>query len=229
MNDLNIIYHGDARLADWGETRSGGKYIKLYLDDDDDDPLLNFRGLDTATLKKSGHNFNVTISQGDIIPAEQPQAKPYGKFASQLYSGGFFLAPNVLQAIGSDDTYRKWIQTQPSAYSGNFSEYINGEGRCIAAHVRRSSNAGTGYKPPYSCIPLTDAEHQLQHQKGESALSPREEWDKAKNKYLIKWAKQELAAFLGYESMGFVPPKTLRKWCLEKDTEQYLPRAYRES
>jgi hypothetical protein len=228
MNDLTIIYHGEARLADWGETRAGGKYVKVYLDDKDDDPLLNFRGLDTATLKKAGHNFNVTITQGDIIPVEQSHTKPYGKLASTLYSGGFFLAPAVLQCIGSDDTYRKWIQKQPSVYSGDFSEYINGDGRCIAAHVRRSGEAGTGYKPPYSCLPLTNDEHSLQHAHGESILAGLD-WGKEKNKYLVNWAKKELAQFLGYESMGYVPPERLYKWAREKEVAQYLPRAYRES
>src|SRR5262245_14745507 len=52
--------------------------------------------------------------------------------------------------------------------------FVNGEGRCVAAHVRRASDSGTAYKAAYSCVPLTDAEHRLQHQKGESALKPPE-------------------------------------------------------
>lgn len=231
MDKLKILFHGEARLADWGETRSGGKYIKLFLSEHDGDPLINFRPLDTVTLKKSGHVFNLTISQGDIIATDEEPVnptKPYGHTATKLYSGGFFFVPNVLKCIGSDQSYREWLQKQPSVYSGEFSEYVNGEGRCIAAHVRRSGEAGTAYKPQYSCIPLTNDEHTLQHQQGESALTGLD-WEKQKNKYLVEWAKTTLSAMLGYSSMGYVVPKELASWCKANDLEQYLPRAYRET
>lgn len=231
MDKLNILFHGEARLADWGETRSGGKYIKLFLSEHDGDPLLNFRSLDTATLKKSGHVFNLTVSQGDIIvETVRPNTttKPYGDIASKLYSGGFFFVPNVLKCIGSDRTYREWLQKQRSVFSGEFSEYVNGEGRSIAAHVRRSGEAGTAYKPQYSCIPLTNDEHTLQHQKGESALDGLD-WEKQKNKYLVEWAKTTLSEILGFSSMGHVPPNLLLEWCKKNSLEQYLPRAYRET
>ena len=69
-----------------------------------------------------------------------------------------------------DDRFRRWIQTLPSCISGEFSEYLeNGEGRNPACHVRRASTSGTGYKAEYSCVPLTQAEHLVQHQKGEAA------------------------------------------------------------
>ena len=119
----------------------------------------------------------------------------WGKYAQALYHTGFFYAPKVLALMGSDEEYRKWIQKQPSAYSGDYSEWVNGEGRCIAAHVRRAGEAGTGYKPLYACIPLTDSEHQLQHQRGESALT-NFDWDKARAEYQIKWVKEKLYEIL---------------------------------
>lgn len=79
-----------------------------------------------------------------------------------------------------DKEHRAWIQTQPSCISGKFSEYVNGEGRNPACHVRRSKRSGTGYKALYACIPLTHEEHAIQHQKGELALLrrafPRQLW-----------------------------------------------------
>ena len=88
---------------------------------------------------------------------------------------------------GTDKQFREWIQRQPSAISGRFSEYVDGEGRCLAAHVRRAATSGTGYKAPYSCIPLTRAEHDLQHQQGESALRPKAWWDQQAEQYLRRW------------------------------------------
>ncbi len=69
----------------------------------------------------------------------------------------------------TDKKFREWVQRQPSCLSGRFSEYVNGEGRCIAAHVRRAATSGTGYKAPFSCVPMTDDEHRFQHQHGELA------------------------------------------------------------
>jgi hypothetical protein len=66
-----------------------------------------------------------------------------------------------------DKVYREWIQRRPSCISGRFSEYVNGEGRCVAAHVRRAKNSGTAFKAGFSCVPLTQEEHLTQHQRGE--------------------------------------------------------------
>jgi hypothetical protein len=43
-----------------------------------------------------------------------------------------------------DAGYRSWIQKQQSCVSGEFGEWVEGEGRCLAAHVRRSGSSGTG-------------------------------------------------------------------------------------
>jgi hypothetical protein len=74
------------------------------------------------------------------------------------------------EAEREDAEFLDWIRAQPSCVSGLFSEYVDGQGRCVAAHVRRASNAGTGHKPLFSAVPLTDEEHKLQHQHGEHGL-----------------------------------------------------------
>lgn len=152
----------------------------------------------------------------------------YGQFAASLYRSGFFYAPKVLRALGTDAQYRQWIQKQPSAASGNFSEFIDdSEGRCVAAHVRRSNNAGIGLKPEYSCVPLTNAEHQLQHQKGESALIGFD-FEKEKNAYLIKWGKSVLYQLFEVSSLTEINPKRLVDWCGPNGLTAFLPRMYRE-
>lgn len=161
--------------------------------------------------------------------AEKPKkAKgPFGQLATQLYRAGFFYAPRVLDVLGTDDEYREWIQRQPSAFSGTFSEYVDGEGRCIAAHVRRADNAGAGIKPKYSCIPLTHSQHQSQHQYGESYLKDLD-WDKAKNKYLILWGKSVFYDYFECESLTQIRPIDLCTWCELHDLMMFLPRVYRE-
>lgn len=67
-----------------------------------------------------------------------------------------------------DKDYQAWVRRQPSCISGQYSEWVNGEGRCEFAHVRRAAKGGTGYKPKFSGVPLTREEHRLQHEKGEA-------------------------------------------------------------
>jgi len=225
MDELDILYHGEIQLLGWGESRARGKYITIRLWDVEEDPLEPFRGLDVKN-DKSMHILNAVITRGDIV--ETVKEEDYGKIASGLYASGFFIAPPVLEKIGSDKQFRAWIQKQPSAISKDFSEWVDGEGRCEAAHVRRSNEAGVSYKPPYACIPLTHDEHQLQHQEGETALKPREWFEKARNKYLIAWAKETLLKTLGnYEGFRDVPPELLKQWCDKHDLMNYLPTSYR--
>lgn len=152
---------------------------------------------------------------------------PWGKYAATLYKNGFFHAPKVLAAIGTDEQYRHWIQTQPSAYSGDYSEWVNGDGRCIAAHVRRAGEAGTSYKPMYACIPLTNYEHMLQHKIGESALTGLD-WDKARFEYLTKWCVETFYEIFSVDSLTKIHPDDFTHWCEENDLGVYLPKMYRE-
>ena len=84
---------------------------------------------------------------------------------------------NKAKQKGSDEEYLEWIRKWPSALTGAYSEFVDGEGRCEAAHVRRASSSGVAIKPEYSAIPLTRQEHAMQHQKGESIFCPQEWYD----------------------------------------------------
>lgn len=68
-----------------------------------------------------------------------------------------------------DRDFLAWIETLPSCISGHFEAWEHGEGRSVAAHVRRARDAGTSYKPLYSAVPLSDREHRTQSQLGEKA------------------------------------------------------------
>jgi len=92
------------------------------------------------------------------------------------------------RAKGTDKQFREFIQRQPSCISGRFSEYLeNGDGRCVAAHVRRAGESGTGFKGEYSCVPMLQSEHLLQHAKGESVFGGKEFFDQQRLHYLMLW------------------------------------------
>jgi hypothetical protein len=88
---------------------------------------------------------------------------------------------------GTDEEYLDWLRKNPSALLGVYSEVVDGEGYCEAAHVRRASDSGTAYKPEYSAIPLTHEEHAMQHQKGESVFCPPKWYENKATEYLVKW------------------------------------------
>lgn len=248
VSDLKVIHHDECQLLDWGESRSTGPWVKLRLADTE--YLEAFRGLDTATAKKTGHIFNVTITQGDII-ADKTDDWPgdivntdgaasdvvydrhkskkslYGQQAKELRLSSFFRRPEVWRAVGTDQEFLDWLKTQDCCAAKN---YHNGD--IVAAHVRRVANgSGTGIKPEYSAIPLCDEHHQLQHQKGESAVAPREWWDKKRIEHLQKWCWETLKTKLGYTSWSDVPPWELLTWAEKvevsgKDGSMWLPRCY---
>lgn len=161
---------------------------------------------------------------------DDKQTKPFGKFATELHRLGWWFAPAVLAAIGTPEQYHEWIQRQPSAWSGEFSEYVNGEGRCIAAHFRSVAlGSGTGIKPDYTEIPMTNSEHINQHEKGYGLYGGKDWFQKQREKYVRAWASETLARTLGCPSMGYVSPDQLRAWAVERNLEGTLPACYRDN
>jgi len=76
-DDINILLADEIQLLDFGESRSIGPWIKLRLNDPDQ--LAVFRGMDTATAKKTGHIMNLVLSQGDIAAMaedDRPACRP---------------------------------------------------------------------------------------------------------------------------------------------------------
>lgn len=160
-------------------------------------------------------------AQNDTIAEAEPS---HGHYYALLYKSGWFHNPQVAPRFGTDEEFQSWVRRQPSAVSGQFSEYVNGDGRCEFAHVRRASDSGTGYKPKYRGIPLTHAEHTLQHQKGESALMPYDKWDQLAAKYRTDWIKSRLYDLLGVTSLAECAPADFVALCCELGLENTLPK-----
>lgn len=166
-----------------------------------------------------------TVVQGTEHEAlEKPKKGPHGEYAKALKLSGFFRCPSVWKVLGTDKQFREWVQRQPSAFSGQYSEYVNGEGRCIAAHVRRAGESGTGHKAEYACIPLTNDEHQKQHQHGESALMPKGWWDQKRVEFVEQWGWERAREIFGVKSLSEVSPSAWLELAKEKGVENFLPR-----
>ena len=86
--------------------------------------------------------------------------------------------------VGTDAEYQEFIRTLPSAYSGK-------RENIVYAHYRTAANSGTGFKPPYSGIPLTWKEHQHQHQIGQYSFAEKEWWEEKTQEYLKLWKSQK--------------------------------------
>ena len=247
---LEILYHDETQLLDWGESRSAGKWIKLRLSETEGDPLAPFRGLDTAKAKQSGHIFNVTIAQGDIAQLaneeeSKPKDKPYGAYAQALHQSGFFRTPHVWAALGSDEDYQAWCRTKPCAICNNMGYVENHpEGRCEYMHIRRVANgSGTAIKPAYSGLPGCHEHHVLQHNQGELAavieashyhsgmngahlftVQDAKDWfEKMRIRYLTTWAHTRLVTQMGYSSLAEIPPSQIESFCTKLGINGFLP------
>jgi hypothetical protein len=173
---------------------------------------------------------------------------PFTNDAKKLHTSGFFRAPPVWKAIGTDEQYQAWTRTQPCIVTGGVDwDEKKGVGRTEFAHVRRAGDSGTAYKGEYSGVPLVHEIHaNYQHQHGEVSaykyyldrtrknhvISPKtaKDWfDQKAAENVTRWAHESLCIELGYDSLTQVPPKVLRKWAEEKQVSQFLPKNYRDA
>lgn len=182
-------------------------------------------------LAMVGQQIGVAFAVPGASTPDKPavQTGETGHWAAALYRTGWFFNQKVMAALGTDDDYRKFIQRQPSCVSGEFAEFVNGEGRSVAAHVRRAGESGTGFKALYACVPLTDAEHQKQHTQGESAFPGGAGWfDTQRAHYVTIWGHAQLRAALGVESLKQSSAAALREWAHDKGIFSTLPTSVRD-
>lgn len=233
-----IIFHDDVQLLDWGESRGTGPWIKLRLADPDD--LDKFRGMDTATMKKTGHILSMTLATGDIaaIAQDEPQQKSgHGAFWRDLMRSGFFLNVPVLQKIGTEAEFESWVRLQPSVLDGAQDwDEAKGRGQCVVAHVRRvAKGSGTAQRPPFFAVPLTHEQHAVQHQAGEFRAfkwwRPDDDaeagvWFERQAEQMQRaWGSKRLAMKLNPEakSRSEISPDEVFRWANEAHVWQYVP------
>ncbi len=105
--------------------------------------------------------------------------------------------------LGTDKEFQKWVKTQPNMLGGESEVY---------AHVRRSWNAGTGMKPLFSGIPLTDWQHRLQHQKGELAMLQA-------HGYLMEYKDGDEAVYQAKRMINEWAEMYRQEWILTKEKD----------
>jgi hypothetical protein len=185
--------------------------------------MTEFGEIDTKVV------IALMVPEHRMIQQESQQSND-GKFYQTLHKVGFFIVPAVCQAVGTDDQFLDWMRKHPRSATGKLA---GGEsGPIVPAHVRRVANgSGTGVKPPFSAIPLTDQEHRLQHQKGESAVhTDGKEWfDKKRVQYLTEWVKSRLYEHFNIESLTELPAADFIAWAKFNNLMNYIPQAWRSA
>ncbi len=234
-SDVDDHREAEALIIGWGEDRKKGVFVRLRIDRD---LLPIFEGLTHKTQTTKGDSVFISIVPVDTEQQEAQQEAAqkkkikgeYGALAQSLRQSSFFRNPQVWQSIGSDNDYNQWVKRQKSAYSGRFSEYHdNGDRFCVPAHYRKvSEGSGTGIKPDYSTIPLTNDEHQKQHQHGYGVIGDEHWWQVQRINHVQRWCWETLRAQLGYESWSQVPPRVMYRWAESKGLDKYLPYQYRQ-
>jgi hypothetical protein len=196
--------------------------------------LSNFGEIDTPMAiapmrygKLASQVMNDAISE----EGERPQGRKKtdaGRLAQALYQKYFFLSPKVCQALGTDAQYHEWVKSLPESATGR--KGVPEQDPIVPAHVRRvKDGAGTSYKPPFTQIPLTKSEHDLQHQKGESAVvdGGKDQFDKWRVKYLTMWCKQRIYEIFNVSSMTELDVDEFLEWADEKGLSHLIPKDWR--
>jgi len=241
----DIIWRNEGQMLGFGESDSSGCWIKFRVDPRDLDFFRGNKG--QAYFWK----FIDTDNLEGVVNAERAtktEKGPYGTEVKRLHQYGFFRATPVWEVLGTDESYQSWTRRQPCIVTGGVDwDEKKGEGRTEYAHVRRSSDSGTAYKPRYRGVPLVHEIHsQYQHQHGETAaykyyinrkrrklaVTPElaKAWfDKKAIENVEAWAHEALCKELGVPSLTMASPVMVRKWAEEHNLTQYLPKVYREA
>lgn len=217
--EIETVLVEDLQLLGWGDGSRTGAWIKLRLPDSS--YLENFRGLEGETLPVAIGKPQIEAAASEV---EKPTKGIFGNYWRDLMKGWsvdnnhIFLTdyPEILALVGTDDDFLKWLRTEKCCYDHNHN------GDVVAAHVRRiNKGSGTGIKPQYSAIPLCNDAHQLQHQKGESAIGGRDFMDKQAAHYRAKWFYTVLKKRMNVQSMSAVDPKKFQMFLA--DLTKYIP------
>ena len=191
------------------------------------------------TLSNGKQGYGMASAGGAALQSQVEE--DYGAYYQALYKLGFFHNPTVWRWAGCDADYQAWVRQQNSCVSGKQDYDAMGKGKCEYAHVRRvSAGAGVGIKPEYMGVPLTHAEHALQHQQGEAELlqqfglghgdvmAAREWFDKKAVEYRTNWIKARLYDYFGVSSLRDIEPALFVDWAKEHDLYMALPAVFKE-
>lgn len=98
-----MIYMGEAQLARWSETSSGGATITLWLPDGES--LAPFKRLTERKGKQAGQILAIAVNEvdeGEQQPIVADENGGYGHWYTPLHPG-WFLSDAVMAAFGATD------------------------------------------------------------------------------------------------------------------------------
>lgn len=181
---------------------------------------------------------DIIFKPGAVVKVNKAKGE-HGDYAAKLYKSYFMRNEEVCKALGTTDDFKAWIQRQESCISGkqDYTGMETGEMKCEESHVERVfAGSGKAIKADYHSVPLTHAEHQLRHQKGESELlkladlhyckESAKEWFETKAmQYREGWVHENLRKLFNAASLADIPPSDIQKWAEEKGLTKYLPKS----
>ena len=185
-----------------------------------------------------GSVFGAAVLEGNNGANAMEAAGPYHSQAL-IWTTMFFSKSEVAEKLGTDSEYIAWCKTLPCCITDR-RDYNDGVEGIDYAHVRRAGAAGTGYKPPFSGVPLIHRAHAMQHQKGEFAVLQHfyrypedEEWakrwfDKKAAHYLSIWAKRRFLALQQQNYLSNIPPATIVQWAKDNSLVEHIPTEFKE-
>jgi len=231
LNDFDFM--GETKLMGYGESDSSGAWIKLQILPEE---LEIFRGLKGEVFETSLRN----VDRGPLkVEDPKPEKGPYGQHAKDLILSGFFNSAKVREYFGGDKAYQEWTRTLPCIITGEYGFNENtGEELNEYAHVRRSGESGTAYKPKYSGVPLLSSVHKDQHQHGEAWVldqagtnthgkTPAEWFEAQASNHLKTWMTESLKKALGVESMTNPAPEDFRHWATGHGLDGEVPNKFK--
>lgn len=215
MADLPVYYKGEVIFDSYGESMATGPWIKFRLPDSDE--LDAFRGLPAqgddskvTTLKGQRMYLAIVIIGDDERPTDvAPDPRPYAQLSRRLFSGGFFNAPQVLNAAG----------TQKSLAAYLF-ETCKTCALCQRPPERIVKVGGGTYD-----IAATCTDHRPPSARGKSS---NETMLANTVKHRTEWASGEIKRQLGYDHWYQVPPGSLREWARKAGAVNILPKEYKD-
>lgn len=170
----------------------------------------------------------VVVRLVQLPDGREVKKKPSGPFAKQasvLWTSTFLEREQVWRACGTDEEFLNWVRAQACCIKPEFGAC---EGIVVPMHVRRIAHgAGERLKPPYSAIPGCWHHHQIQSDKGESAVGGRAYYDEQRLAHLRKWCWECIKTQIGADSMADADPAAVRAWAVAKDIAGHLPITYR--
>lgn len=189
-------------------------YVEIQLAD------INILAKEIVTVDPSDE---IKEKENILTPAELKEVKKQQRRAEEadniLIRNGFYKNPAILNAVGTDEEYKKWVDGLRCCQPGTSPcDHGNVKGRFFSQ----------GKFEPYAYIPLCE-QHYEEWKIGKTPEDTDiENFIETRKVFLnSKWVKFALKEKLGIPQEYEIPPKKLFNWLIDNDLLRYMPSMYR--